>query len=1146
MTQSDDHHKKPTVFHQFLTAHPEASCCCFLFCNLFSILLVLILQVGLGVNVINGDKITKIGLEIPDDIHQMRTNAYEAARQEADFGLSGIMCKRSEAKRAPLSLILDLGSANALTQDGLARLAAAEDNFIGQSEWQDRCALMWSDYPTCSVVNKANTAIDSWPLNYNITDPNGCLLPNSPVTLFRKYGDPHFENIQATITAISQNANDYPAFLSYVDKDFDLANNLESSVVKSIVLYGTPFQNYTYYMDKLGLGDQDPSHFEYYTEEFIDQELTDLNSYMVDNFESTFEDLFNDGNTPSIAYNYVKYDPMQELVAQDLAKIVISISFVFCYMWFSLGSFFVTCCGMLQIFSSFFYTLLIYRFLWPNPDGYGYDYFTLFCGLAMFVILGIGADDIFVYWDTWQASEVEHHSTSASRLSHVYGHAVTAMLVTSATTVISFFSNLSSAFIGVQTFGLFAGLLVCSNFFQVCTFFPSAVLVYDKRVKDLKFCFGLFDFIPKLCKKKAGNGKDGVDGLQNAAGLDAPLTEEAAPPEKTGADGEVEEEKKQFFRDVYAPFLDKFKIPVLAVFVVIWAVFLVGACLIQPTPLEIYTLFPPGSNFYSFTKLALTRFPGEANPLYVHLVFGLNVDDPVDYGDMKATDFVPAPPETSTTTVSGKCNFDRSFTMSTTDFQTQFLDLCNEVNNELDPSIYLMREGYGINPQLEGVSNGVLSDSSQATGKAYGIQCLMQGFQMFQNVSKKTSEVVLPDPEYSESIEYIFDGAPVDPNTGGTDWSFDTDPNSDLNCKYCFDGFIVSTVQDSNVKQEGVVSNTTKIAKHCNCMGAFPVPEHICFSEFDYLEDTNPFKCITSTMFSDSLVKYVEIGGNQNWWNEYVYATKDETNKFERIAMTEITVQTTLDVFSTDAWKGMDMVDSWDAWASAYNLLGADDPNFSKVMVYVGNAPKWRQTILLMPAATSGVLLSLFLSWIVLVIACENYILASLAILTIGMITTIVFGFLTFAGWGLGILEGILVVLVIGFSVDYTVHLSDSYKASEEVTRYGKVKFALHSTGTSILSGAISTIGAALIMLTANIAFFVKFGAFIFLTIVLSTLFSLGFYCALLLVCGPLGGRGRLINLYGGWLDSAGRHMEEERRVAEREKRAKEEMKSKA
>ena len=91
-------HPHPTPFHQFLTAHPAPSCLGFTFCTLLPILLVLILQVGLGVNVINGDKITKIGLEIPDDVHQQRANAYETARQEADFGLSGVMCPRSEAK----------------------------------------------------------------------------------------------------------------------------------------------------------------------------------------------------------------------------------------------------------------------------------------------------------------------------------------------------------------------------------------------------------------------------------------------------------------------------------------------------------------------------------------------------------------------------------------------------------------------------------------------------------------------------------------------------------------------------------------------------------------------------------------------------------------------------------------------------------------------------------------------------------------------------------------------------------------------------------------------------------------------------------------------------------------------------------------
>jgi len=85
-------------------------------------------------------------------------------------------------------------------------------------------------------------------------------------------------------------------------------------------------------------------------------------------------------------------------------------------------------------------------------------------------------------------------------------------------------------------------------------------------------------------------------------------------------------------------------------------------------------------------------------------------------------------------------------------------------------------------------------------------------------------------------------------------------------------------------------------------------------------------------------------------------------------------------------------------------------------------------------------------------------------------------GFLTFSGWGMGLLEGILVVLVIGFSVDYTVHLSDSYKVSTQPTRFLKVQESLDSVGKSIMSGAVSTVGAAAIMLPANISFFSKFG----------------------------------------------------------------------
>jgi len=204
-------------------------------------------------------------------------------------------------------------------------------------------------------------------------------------------------------------------------------------------------------------------------------------------------------------------------------------------------------------------------------------------------------------------------------------------------------------------------------------------------------------------------------------------------------------------------------------------------------------------------------------------------------------------------------------------------------------------------------------------------------------------------------------------------------------------------------------------------------------------------------------------------------------------------------------------------------------------MVHCPSSPNWQQTILLAPAAISGVFVSLILSWIILCIACENWILASLAMFTITCITLVVFGFLTFIGWGLGLLEGILVVLVIGFSVDYTVHLSDSYRACKAPTRYEKVQAALDATGASIVSGAVSTLGAGGIMLTASVAFFKKFGTFIFLTIILSCVFSLAFYACLLLKFGPLGKDGRLINLYGGFLKKAGEHMKEEEEAARKE-----------
>ena len=64
--------------------------------------------------------------------------------------------------------------------------------------------------------------------------------------------------------------------------------------------------------------------------------------------------------------------------------------------------------------------------------------------------------------------------------------------------------------------------------------------------------------------------------------------------------------------------------------------------------------------------------------------------------------------------------------------------------------------------------------------------------------------------------------------------------------------------------------------------------------------------------------------------------------------------------------------------------------------------------------------------------------------------------------------------------------------------------------GVSVLSGALSTLIAAFFMFFAPNAFFVKFAAFLFVTIALSCIYALVLFPAALAVFGPLGETGSL------------------------------------
>eukprot|EP00913_Durusdinium_trenchii_P025147 g23606.t1 len=116
--------------------------------------------------------------------------------------------------------------------------------------------------------------------------------------------------------------------------------------------------------------------------------------------------------------------------------------------------------------------------------------------------------------------------------------------------------------------------------------------------------------------------------------------------------------------------------------------------------------------------------------------------------------------------------------------------------------------------------------------------------------------------------------------------------------------------------------------------------------------------------------------------------------------------------------------------------------------------------------------------------------------------------------WDLGVGEAIAGVIVIGYSVDYVVHLAHMYSEGMHFghqTRDERAKFAIRNMGSTIFAGAITTMLAGATMFVCWFYFFIKMALLICVTIMYSFLFSLVFFMSLLkpafwLGADPLGG----------------------------------------
>ena len=159
-------------------------------------------------------------------------------------------------------------------------------------------------------------------------------------------------------------------------------------------------------------------------------------------------------------------------------------------MWWYVGSLCVTLLAFIEILSSIGLGFFFYRSVLKLP------HFPFMNLITIFLAIGIGADDVFVYVDCWRQSRqlprscggdgTEHHDTSfdfnVARVTHSLSRAGMSTFATSFTTAAAFFANATTNIISVKCFGLFAGIVIICDYVLMITFLPAVVLYFDERI----------------------------------------------------------------------------------------------------------------------------------------------------------------------------------------------------------------------------------------------------------------------------------------------------------------------------------------------------------------------------------------------------------------------------------------------------------------------------------------------------------------------------------------------------------------------------------------------------------------------------------------------------------------------------------------
>ncbi|XP_031553348.1 protein dispatched homolog 1-like [Actinia tenebrosa] len=173
-----------------------------------------------------------------------------------------------------------------------------------------------------------------------------------------------------------------------------------------------------------------------------------------------------------------KFDLFNNLLIENTKYPAIAMVFVLIIMCSFLNSIILSICTLFCIIFALVFSYFLYNIV------FGVSFFPFLNVITLVFLVGIGADDAFVYYDIWRQTKLAHPDADVVTLTFkTLRYAALSMFVTSFTTSAAFFASVTSHITSIKCFGIFAGLSILTNYLIMVTWFPVVVILHERWVR---------------------------------------------------------------------------------------------------------------------------------------------------------------------------------------------------------------------------------------------------------------------------------------------------------------------------------------------------------------------------------------------------------------------------------------------------------------------------------------------------------------------------------------------------------------------------------------------------------------------------------------------------------------------------------------